>query len=101
MAHEEAAKTGAGVTLVIRNIGVLLSGDLQRPILDADTVVVKDGRIVADRAAEWTWINFRSAATTTIDAHGTTVAPGLIDSHAAHPVAGRLDARGRTRLVDD
>ena len=47
MAHEQAARPGAGIKLVIRNIGVLLSGDLQRPVLDADTVVVKDGRIAA------------------------------------------------------
>jgi enamidase len=26
--------------VVIRNIGLLLSGDLDRPILDADTIVV-------------------------------------------------------------
>src|ERR1051325_5955245 len=33
--------------LVIRNIGLLLSGHLERPILDADTVVAVDGRIAA------------------------------------------------------
>ena len=33
--------------LVIRNIGLLLSGDLQKPILDADTVVAVDGKITA------------------------------------------------------
>ncbi len=33
--------------LVIRNIGLLLSGDLQNPILDADTVVAVDGKITA------------------------------------------------------
>jgi enamidase len=84
MAHEEAAKTSAGRKLLIRNVGLLLSGDLQRPILDADTVVVKDGRIAAigmekqvdcDGAAE------------VIDANGVALVPGLIDSHV-HPVAG-------------
>ena len=29
--------------VVIKNIGLLLSGDIDRPILDADTVVVIDG----------------------------------------------------------
>ena len=33
--------------VVIRNVGLMLSGDIDRPILDADTVVVVDGRIVA------------------------------------------------------
>jgi enamidase len=70
--------------LVIRNIGLLLSGDLNKPILDADTVVVKDGRITAigdekDLDCE--------GATGIIDANGTALVPGLIDSHV-HPVAG-------------
>ena len=34
MSAELAAKTGTGGKLVIRNIGLLLSGDLQKPILD-------------------------------------------------------------------
>src|ERR1700757_1573796 len=84
MAHEEAAKPGGSVKLVIRNIGVLLSGDLQRPILDADTVVVNDGKIAAiGREKEVDM----EGATRVIDANGTTLAPGLIDSHV-HPVAG-------------
>ena len=70
--------------LVIRNIGLLLSGDLANPILDADTIVAIDGRIAAvGRATDVD----TSGASIEIDAHGTTVAPGLIDSHV-HPVAG-------------
>ena len=46
MAHEEAAGGGQG-KLVIKNIGLMLSGDLARPILDADAVVAIDGRISA------------------------------------------------------
>src|SRR5246500_2428164 len=70
--------------LLIRNIGLLLSGDLKNPILDADTVLAVDGKITAvgkqkDIEAE--------GATLVIDAKGTTLAPGLIDSHV-HPVAG-------------
>jgi len=83
MAHEEAAAGGPG-KLVIKNIGLMLSGDLGRPILDADSVVVVDGRISAIGRA--TDLDF-SAATTTIDANGTALVPGLIDSHV-HPVAG-------------
>ena len=33
--------------VVIRHIGLLLSGDLAQPILDADTIVVVDGVITA------------------------------------------------------
>lgn len=84
MSAEPAAKTGTGAKLVIRNIGLLLSGDLQKPILAADTVVVKDGRISAiGQEKELDCEN----ATRIIDANGTALVPGLIDSHV-HPVAG-------------
>ena len=70
--------------LVIRNIGLLLSGDLSRPILDADTVVAVNGRISA--IGKEKDLDLESA-TTRINANGTTLIPGLIDSHV-HPVAG-------------
>jgi enamidase len=84
MAHDEPAKAEAETRLVIRNIGLLLSGDLEKPILDADTVVAVNGRITAiGREKEID----TAGATTAIDAKGTALAPGLIDSHV-HPVAG-------------
>ena len=77
------ADTGAD-RLVVRNIGLLISGDLARPILDADTIVAEAGRIVAvGKAADVD----SSRATVVVDAKGTTVTPGLIDSHV-HPVFG-------------
>jgi enamidase len=70
--------------VVIRNVGLLLSGDLHRPILDADTVVIEAGRIVAvGRQSDCD----TERADHIIDARGTALAPGLIDSHV-HPVAG-------------
>jgi enamidase len=70
--------------LVVGNIGLLLSGDLDRPILDADTVVVDGGTITAvGRAKDLD----TDGAHVFVDARGTTVAPGLIDSHV-HPVFG-------------
>ncbi|MFT4267717.1 MAG: amidohydrolase family protein [Xenophilus sp.] len=80
----EATAAGKSGKVVIRNIGLLLSGDIDRPILEADTIVVNDGLITAvggykDCDAE--------GAKTVIDAKGVCVAPGLIDSHV-HPVAG-------------
>jgi len=84
MAHEDAGKSSVSSKLVIRNIGLVLSGDLSHPILDADTVVVIDGRItVVGREKD---IDIEGAAHL-IDANGTTLAAGLIDSHV-HPVAG-------------
>ena len=41
------SQTEGSGKVVIRNIGLLLSGDLHKPILDADTVVIEAGRIVA------------------------------------------------------
>ena len=74
----------AGGKLVIRNIGLLLSGDLQRPIIDADTLVAEAGRITAvGRERDMN----TEAATVVVDARGCAVAPGLIDSHV-HPVFG-------------
>ena len=76
-----AAKSGK---VVIKNIGLLLSGDIDRPILDADTIVVNDGLIVAVGMARDCDM---AQAQTVIDAHQTCVCPGLIDSHV-HPVFG-------------
>ena len=70
--------------VVIRRIGLLLSGDIEKPILDADTIVVVDGVITAvgpDADCD------TGQARTVIDCRGTAVAPGLIDSHV-HPVFG-------------
>jgi enamidase len=83
MATEEAP-IGGPSKLVIKNIGLMLSGDIASPILDADTVVAIDGRITAIGHADD--LDF-SGATVTVDANGVALAPGLIDSHV-HPVAG-------------
>ena len=78
------SQTEGSGKVVIRNIGLLLSGDLQNPILDADTVVIEAGCIVAvGRQSDCD----TERADHTIDARGTALAPGLIDSHV-HPVAG-------------
>lgn len=80
----EAAAAGASGKLVIRNIGLLLSGDIDKPILEADTIVVNDGVIVAvgrEKDVD------TAHAKTVIDARQTCVCPGLIDSHV-HPVFG-------------
>jgi enamidase len=70
--------------LVVGNIGLLLSGALEAPILDADTIVAEGGRIVAiGRRADCDI----GGARVVIDAHGCAVSPGLIDSHV-HPVFG-------------
>jgi enamidase len=81
---EAAAGSGPAGKMVIHNVGLMLSGDLARPILDADTIVADKGRIVAVGKER----DFDLAgAQVTIDAKGTALSPGLIDSHV-HPVFG-------------
>jgi len=70
--------------LVVLNIGLLLSGDIDKPILDADTVVAVDGVITA--VGKQKDVD-TSQPDTLIDAKGVTLCPGLIDSHV-HPVFG-------------
>ena len=70
--------------LVVRNIGLMLSGDLESPVLDADTLVAENGRIAAFGREKDLDIE---GASTVVDARWTTLCPGLIDGHV-HPVAG-------------
>src|SRR5512134_586962 len=81
---EPAASGGPAGKMVIRNVGLMLSGDLKRPILDADALIADKGRIVAfgkEKDLD------TSQAQVTIDAKGCALSPGLIDSHV-HPVFG-------------
>ena len=74
---------------LIRNIGQIVSGDIAKPLLDGDSIVAADGKIVAvGRGLD-------DDADTVIDARGSTVVPGLIDSHC-HPVFGDFTPRQRT-----
>ncbi len=76
--------TSSANALVVRNIGLMLSGNLEQPIIDADTIVVADGRITGIGKAG---VIDTGTGGTVIDAMGCAVAPGLIDDHV-HPVAG-------------
>lgn len=83
MAAEAQGNAVTGKT-VVKNIGLLLTGNLEAPLADADTVISIDGCIAfvgKSKDAD------QSAATTIIDAKGTALCPGLIDSHV-HPVFG-------------
>ena len=79
----------ASEKLVITNIGQILSGKLEQPILDADTIIAIDGKISAIGKAKDLDLD---QATMMVNAHGTTVTPGLIDSHV-HPVIGDYTPR--------
>lgn len=81
--HESTHTAPAG-KLVIRNIGLMLSGDIAAPLIDADAIVCQDGliqEIGRSRDVDM------SDADLLIDANGVCVSPGLIDAHV-HPVFG-------------
>jgi enamidase len=60
-------------SVLIRNIGTLLSGDVRKPLIEASSLRIEDGRIAA--------IGGDGSADLTIDARGNLVAPGFWDSH--------------------
>lgn len=81
--------------IAVVGIGTLLSGNYEAPVISgADTVIGADGVIThigngQDLAAEI------EAADVVVDAKGSTVAPGLIDSHC-HVVLGDYTPRQKT-----
>jgi enamidase len=76
---------------LIANIGTLVTGDIDAPIADADSILIEDGRIAAVGRGLTADAGAGGAAQR-IDAKGTTAIPGLIDSHA-HPVFGDYTPR--------
>jgi enamidase len=79
-------------TLGMVNIGVLATGILASPRTDGEAILVADGRIAAiGRAA----VTDARSADVVVDCQGTTVMPGLIDSHC-HVVLGDYTPRQKT-----
>lgn len=76
---------------LITGIGQIVSGDIGAPLIEGDSILIVDGRIdaVGHGVAD------NDDVDTVIDARGTTVMPGLIDSHA-HPTIGDFTPRQRT-----
>jgi len=79
-------------TVALINIGSLVTGVLVRPLAEVEAIFVNDGRIAAMGAAS----QVRGGeADVVIDCQGTTVMPGLIDSHC-HVVLGDYTPRQKT-----
>lgn len=74
-------------SMLIHNIGQIVSGDFESPLSEGDAIVIRAGKIaevgIGLRADE---------EAMRIDAKGSTVIPGLIDSHV-HPVIGDYSPR--------
>jgi enamidase len=68
-------------TILIKNIGTLVTGKLESPIRQADSIFIKDGLVQAIGNG------LNQTADQVIDANGITAIPGLIDSHS-HPSIG-------------
>lgn len=78
--------------LVIEGIGAIVSGNLDAPLVDGDTIVVRNGLISAVGAAADC---DTGGISDVIDAGGASVIPGLHDNHV-HPVIGDYTPRQRT-----
>ncbi len=78
--------------IYITNVGRMISGDWQTPLLPADTLVIRNGLI--DQIGMAGTIKPPEGAVM-IDANGSSVTPGLIDSHC-HSVLGDFTPRQLT-----
>ncbi len=73
-------------TLVIRNVGTIFTGNIQKPVVNGPvSILIEDGKIKAIESTA-------SGADKVIDANGMTVCPGFIDSHV-HFVFGDFTPR--------
>src|SRR3984893_17142513 len=78
--------------VAVVNVGKILSGDWRQPTMPGDTVVCEEGLIVSVGTASASDVE---RADVVIDAGGTTLIPGLIDSHV-HIAFGDYTPRQQT-----
>lgn len=78
--------------LILTNIGTIVTGKLEDPITDLDTIVIRDGVIKEIGSAE---LLEKYKGADVVDVNGVTVAPGFIDSHS-HPCVGDYTFRQKT-----
>ena len=71
-------------SMLIHNIGTLVTGDLRKPLSSAQALYVEEGRFTEVGTS-------RTDADVIINANGLMVAPGLIDGHV-HPTIGDFSA---------
>ena len=76
-------------SVLLKNIGTIVSGDISNPLLEGDAILVEQGKI--QKVGMEASLNV-SDADVVIDCAGTTVTPGLFDSHC-HVVLGDYTPR--------
>ena len=72
---------------LVKNVGLMVSGDIKAPLIEADSLILGDGKIQEIGKG----LNTPNGAVV-IDAAGCAVCPGLIDSHC-HVVLGDYTPR--------
>lgn len=72
--------------VIIKNIGLVITGDLEKPFFDTSSIVIEDGVILKLKTTK------NESADIVIDAKDNVLMPGLIDSHA-HPFIGEWTPR--------
>ncbi|MGD9078222.1 MAG: amidohydrolase family protein [Desulfobacterales bacterium] len=75
--------------VLLKNIGIMVSGDISNPILKGNAILIEDGKI--KQSGEEDGLD-AAGAVMTIDCDGATVTPGLFDSHC-HVVLGDYTPR--------
>ena len=78
---------------IITNIGKIATGNIDKPIANGDTIVIEDSIIKAIGGKEL--IEAEKSDVNIIDANGSTVMPGLWDTHV-HLTAGDYAPRQKT-----
>ena len=69
--------------IYLKNLGAIVSGNVNNPVLDAEVIYAEDGVIQYVGAAK---ADLEAAANTVVDAKGLDIAPALIDAHAHPPI---------------
>ncbi len=77
---------------IITNIGTLVTGSIENPVLKEDTVVIEGDSILETGSAD---LLKKYNGAEIIDAAGSTVTPGLFDSHV-HVTSGDYAPRQKT-----
>ncbi|OQB24054.1 MAG: Enamidase [Firmicutes bacterium ADurb.Bin182] len=84
--------------IVIKNIGLIISGDIEKGVIPGNTIVVRNGLIDAIGSEDQVDI---SGIDTIVDADGQAVCPGFIDCHIHNTLDDYAPQRGAVGCYSD